>query len=406
VSDSTPRMPCRTKLSVVLLLVAMSPSLAQTTVPEWRLARETLIDAAGHDLSPIHWLAVANDGTIAVSQEQDFNVRFFSSRGTPTLTFGRKGTGPGEFEAMTLHGWVGDTLWVGDFGARRLTLLRPAGTLVRTQLLPSGISFPETTPRPVPKFLAFPPWAMYGDGSVLVVAYPTGEQVPSWMNRPPGTLQGFLRVRRDGVFERVVTWAYEWSDACRVETNGRTLPRPLCVQPFYAVSRRGSLVVTVRTERSDAQNDYVRVTSVNARGDTLFANLLSEARQRVPRQVADSVRDAFVSLVRRRTPGAAVSVDIPDSYPPYEQAIVSSDDKHVWLERGVAVGDRLWKVFDLTGRTIGSVRVRRAVQLRAVSLERVWATERDADGLESIAVYRVIRPERSDAGKGAAVRQE
>jgi hypothetical protein len=113
-----------------------------------------VIDAITHDLSPIHWLAVANDGTIATSQEQDFTVRFFSSRGTPTLTFGRKGTRPGEFEAMILHAWVGDTLWVGDFSARRLTLLRPAGTLIRTRLLSAGISFPETTRRPVPTFLA------------------------------------------------------------------------------------------------------------------------------------------------------------------------------------------------------------------------------------------------------------
>lgn len=381
----------RKKLSVILLLVATRPSLAQRPVPEWRLERETVIDAASYDLSPIHWLAVANDGTIAVSQQQDFNVRFFSSRGIPTVTFGRKGRGPGEFEAMTLHGWVGDTLWIGDFSARRLTLLRPAGTLVRSQLLPSGISFPETAPRPTPRFLAVPPWAVYGDGSVLVVAYPSGEQVPPWMNRPPGMLQGFLRVSRDGVYQRAVAWAHEWGPECNVQTNGRTRPRPLCVPPFYAVSHRGGLVVTVKTERSDAQNDYVRLAAVSADGDTLYSNLIREPRERVPRQVADSVRDAFVRIVRRSTPGATVSVEIPQSYPAYEQAIVSRDEKTIWLERGVAVGDRIWQVLDLTGRTIASLRVPRAVQLRVVDVARVWAVERDRDGLESVVVYRVQR---------------
>jgi hypothetical protein len=86
-----------------------------------------------------------------------------------------------------------------------------------------------------------------------------------------------------------------------------------------------------------------------------------------------------------------MSVELPDVFPPFEQAIVAADEKAIWLESGVTTGDRVWLVIDLTGRAVGTVRVPRSVQLRVVSLERVWATERDQDGLESIVVYRLRR---------------
>ena len=57
----------------------------------------------------------------------------------------------------------------------------------------------------------------------------------------------------------------------------------------------------------------------------------------------------------------------------------------------MTTGDRVWHVFDLNGRALSAIRVPRSVQLQVVSLERVWGTERDADGLESIVTLRVQR---------------
>lgn len=83
------------------------------------LVLELRIDAADADLSPVGWIAVAKDGTIAVGQSQDHLIRCFDARGASLGTFGRDGAGPGEFRYLTIQGWLGDTLWVSDVGVRR-----------------------------------------------------------------------------------------------------------------------------------------------------------------------------------------------------------------------------------------------------------------------------------------------
>jgi hypothetical protein len=377
----------RVWLSLALGLVASASSAQTPAVPLLRLERDVYVDAARNDLSPIGWLAVGKDGTIAISQFQDHHLRFFSSRGVATRTFGRKGQGPGEFGAMTLHGWLGDTLWVGDMETSRFTLIGPQGRLVRSEMWPPGVRFPETTPRPHPSFIFAVPWAVYRDGTVLAFAYPSGEVVPDWMQRPAGTLAPFLRLTRDGTYRRTVGWVYSSNPACQIATRAGTSSKPLCFRPFWAVSRHGGIVFTANIERSDAQNDYVRAIAVHADGETLFTTLMSVPRQRIPRSVADSLQSLFSKSSREPTK----SVDLPEVFPPFEQAIVAADEKSIWLESGVTTGDRVWRVVDLTGRAVGTVRVPRSVQLRVVSLERVWATERDQDGLESIVVYRLRR---------------
>jgi hypothetical protein len=378
-------------ISATIVLAASVQSAQTAAVSQFRLERELFVDAAQHDLTTVGWLAVARSGAIVIAQEQDHNVRFFSAQGTPIRTFGRQGQGPGEFAMMTLHGWVGDTLWVADGGNSRFTFIGPNGNLVRSRLWTQGLNFAEGTPLPRPSVLAVPPWAVYSDGSSLVLAYPAGEQFPMWMKRPEGMLMGFLRVNAQGQFDRVIAWTHGPVEECRISTRAGTRPLPFCFRPFWAVSRRGGVIFTAAIERSDAQSDYVRTIAVNAVGDTLLSHLLSVPKQRIPRAVADSVREGFMRLLIRSVGGATKSVDLPETFPPFEQAIVSIDEKTIWLESGVATGDREWRIIDLNGRHVGSVRVPRSIHLHVVSLDRVWATERDQDGLESIAVYRVRR---------------
>jgi hypothetical protein len=381
----------RIKASLVacLTLVAGAPDAPAQSIPVFTLAPEWRVDAVEHDLSPIGWVAVSNSGTIAIAQPQDNHIRFFSARGAPVSTFGRKGQGPGEFGVMTLHGRVGDTLWVADFGTRRFTLIGPDGHLIRSHMFPTGIRFSDATPRPWPSFLSAPPWGLYGNGDVLLLPYPTGESTPAWMSRPEGTLMPFIRVSRDGLFDRVVAWTHD--PDCGIGVGGRTWTKPLCFRPFWAVSRNGGVVVTASLERSDAGTDYVRAIAVRPSGDTLFSSILAVPRQRISRAVTDSVREQFAATVAKSAPDVSVDVEMPETYPPFDQGIVSRDERTIWLESGVATGDRRWHVVDLTGKALGDVRVPRRLRLQVVGLDRVWAIERDNDGLESVVVLRVQR---------------
>ena len=374
----------------MLLWLAFSASMSVAQAPAeqtFTLQREVFIDAADNDLSPITWLAVGRDGSIAISQHQDLNIRFYSSRGVSTGTFGRKGHGPGEFAYMNMHGWVGDTLWVADLETRRFTFISTSGALLRTQPWPQGVVFPENAPQPRPSFLGVPPWAFYRDGKILTAAYPAREMIPDWMKRPKGTFMPFLRMGSDGLFDRIVAWTPDWGPECSVGN----FTKPLCFRPFWAVSPHGGVLVTAHVERSDARNDYVRTVAVNQDGDTLFTNAISVPLQRIPRNVADSIRDGFLKSASKSSPGQVIELPLPEVFPPFAKGLVASDEKTIWLESGVTSGDRLWRILDLSGRSVGIVRVPRSVDLRVVTLDRVWATVRDQDGLESIAVFRVQR---------------
>ena len=128
------RLGRRVSCALAIGLCAVLPcarSQAQTP-PGLRLTRDLRIDAAEQDLSEVGWVAVAPGGSIVVAQPQDGLLRFFSARGVPLGTFGRMGRGPGEFERLSRVAWIGDTLWVGDFGTRRFTLVAPDRTLIRT----------------------------------------------------------------------------------------------------------------------------------------------------------------------------------------------------------------------------------------------------------------------------------
>jgi hypothetical protein len=384
----------RFRLTLVTLLLVVSTSPAQTpAVPLLRLEREASVDAAANDLSPIGFVAVGATGNIAIGQPQDHLVRFFSPRGTPTTVLGRKGQGPGEFLEMRLHGWMVDTLWIADMDTRRLTMISPDPAVARSELWPQGVRFRAGTAGPLPSFIFAVPWALYPDGTVLVFATLASGPVPGWMHRPPRGSYPFLRIRLDGTYERVVAWIWEPNAECRVESGTRVFAKPQCFEPFWATSRAGGIVVVGNIDRSDNSMDYVRTTAVNANGDTLFTRLLPMPRVRIPRAVADSIRDGLVRALARSAPrGApAVSVEVSETYPPVSQALIARDEQSVWLEGGVATGDRVWHILDVAGRPVGTVRVPRGTELRVVTRERVWAVERDRDGLESVVIYRVRR---------------
>ena len=363
-----------------------SAQQGQDAAVQLRVVPEFRIDAADHDLGPIGWLLVGRDGTIAISQPQDNNVRFFSPTGAALGTFGRKGQGPGEFGMMTLAGWVGDTIWVGDGTTYRITMIAPDRSLVRSSLWPQGAR-PSDPSRPVPQFIATPIHAFYGDGSVAVIAIPSSDGIPAWMRQPSGTYTPFMRINKEGVLQRVLMWGHESDPYCRVES----FQRPFCFHPFWAVSRRGAVFSTARIEGAGRDVDMIRVLAVDEDSDTLFSRSLPVRRERIPTRVRDSTQRAFEAMIGRVTRRPVPSVDIPEFYAPLVRAIVSNDERSLWLERGVTTGDRQWIVLDMSGRQVASVRVPRRIDLKVVSMERVWGTERDADGLEHIVVLRVSR---------------
>jgi hypothetical protein len=353
-------------------------------------ARDLFIDAAANDLSPVGWMAVGPEGTIAVGQPQDNGVRFFSSNGKPRGMFGRRGTGPGEFGSITLQGWLADTLWIGDLDTKRLTLISPEGELIRSVLWPAGIRFPPGTPTPVPSFIFVAPRALYQDGSLLVFAYLADEQHATSLSRPPLGLQPLLRVTSDGNFVRVIAWTLRPNEGCYFSPPGAARSRiPLCFQPIWAIAPDGSLITLARVLRSDDTNDFVQITTVSARGDTLFSSVFPIRRVVIPRRIADSVITSYAAqFARTNLANAYRGMKLPSTFPPLQNILLGRDGT-VWFEGGNISGDREWHILGSAGQSLGTLLLSRRTDLKVVSRTVVWGTERDADGLESIVRLRV-----------------
>ncbi len=101
---------------------------------EWELVEDLRLDANAEDFSAIGWVFVGPKGEIVVPEPQDTRLRVYDSSGTLVSMIGRKGEGPGEFQAVVPVFWSADTLVVWDVELNRGTYLLTDGTLVRTEV--------------------------------------------------------------------------------------------------------------------------------------------------------------------------------------------------------------------------------------------------------------------------------
>ncbi|MBK8646135.1 MAG: 6-bladed beta-propeller, partial [Gemmatimonadetes bacterium] len=101
-------------------------------MPTLRIGSETA--GAAYMFTTIRQV-VASDSEVFVLPAETPEIRVFGADGRHRRTIGRRGAGPGEFDAVTAIGLVGDTLWTLDSNLRRVTLFRANGELLTTARL-------------------------------------------------------------------------------------------------------------------------------------------------------------------------------------------------------------------------------------------------------------------------------
>lgn len=88
--------------------------------------------AEEYELHNVNHATRLSDGTLVVSNGGSGELRFYDPAGRHVRSAGRRGSGPGEFEAISyLRRLAGDTLLVYDARNRRVTLFGSDGTYVR-----------------------------------------------------------------------------------------------------------------------------------------------------------------------------------------------------------------------------------------------------------------------------------
>ena len=377
-----------------IALACILPSFSMAQEPaEWRVTRDLRIDAAQHDLTlitPPGAMAVSRSGVIAVTQNQDGTIRFFSADGESLGSFGRKGQGPGEFQQMTRFMWSGDTLVVSDQRSRRLTLISPDRKLLRTVPWLTEVSMPSTSATSAPRFIVSFPRMRFADGGQLVsVSVATGSPEPAW---PGGAREGtpFLRVDSAGNFKRLLAWSSRrqcssYYDAGNGMGSG-TLTIPYCAQTIEEVSPEGVLLLTIA---EPGNTSSYRVMALRENGDTVFNRSYRYQSVSIPQRARDSVR-VMRARGSQSQRDAAAAMPIPETYPPIAR-VLPGRDQTTWLETYGAAGARSWRVLDERGEVQGRVTFPANVQVMVASRDIVWGIETDADGLQHIIRYRVSR---------------
>jgi hypothetical protein len=154
------------RFATLSIALAVAGSAAAQTLPKRQLVEEVRLDATTEDFPDVSSVLVNRRGEMAVIIGKDQQLRFFDATGRKLGTFGRVGSGPGEFRRVTTTGWTGDTIWLYDSDQRRVTYISPDHKLLRTELLNPDLNM--MMGRPVGSPAPSAPPKQPGDGAVVL----------------------------------------------------------------------------------------------------------------------------------------------------------------------------------------------------------------------------------------------
>ena len=365
-------------------------------LPVFEIEEDLRIDGYEADLVPIRWLGVGPDGTSAIFQDQLHGVRFFDSLGGDLGLVGGEGEGPGEFKNLMGQGWIGDTLWVGDFSLNRITLISTEPAFIRT--LP-----PFTGARPAPEDEArFPtisgffPSALYS-GDRLLVSASGGEVFEG---------RAYFLVSRDGIVERMVLRVPQEDPERRIivaEAGGITTYHsvPFSPRQHHTVAPDGSRLGTLTTDISGPEAGTFRVSIYDALGGEIFSRAYPFQGVPIPDQAVDSAFQPRPARTRgpgsdRPPPTLPRSVErelrsrVPPVYPPVYEILLGSDGR-TWIRLYRGDGREEWLILDADGDPQGRVVIPVGIRVYVATASHVWGLESDEFDVESIVRYRVLQ---------------
>jgi hypothetical protein len=369
------------------LATTLATPLPAQSPPRLSLIREMRVDARTNDLSPVGWLAVSRTGVIAVGQSQDHLIRYFDAAGKSLGTFGRNGEGPGEFRRLDRAGWIGDTLWVVDGGTNRFTLVSPDRKLLRNVPVATTIKSRGDTAANVQLAGA---GALYSDGSQLLTAIVSSDPArrPAWAHddQNTGSRLVLLTVSSRSEFKQLVSFGPR--DDCGMVAM---IAYQLCGHAAAGIGPTGERVAWAVMSVAGADSGTYRVTQFRSNGKVAFSRKYPFAAQPIPAHIRDSL------IERGRTEHGPVipltmlpRIEPPHVYPPVESVIVGRDGS-TWIALRSTPAGNPWVVLSPLGDVVGTLIAPRNVTLMLVESGAAWGTEKDADDVETIVRFRVVR---------------
>lgn len=357
----------------------------------WRVAAEPTVDIGvieGDEAYQLHRVSDVDrlsDGTIVVAENT--RLRLYDEGGRHLRDVGREGDAPGEFRWIaSLQVLAGDTLLLHDPRARRVTLVRPDGSVVAT--------VPVHTPRPLRA------------GSILGLL---GGNLIGFASAPTeGDAEGFRRdtvlyvaYGRDGELADTLASALgreriEQSTAVAASGGGVTFHTREMTIPFgrdvhHALGGRQLAV---------AQDDVWQIDVYGADGSLERSLRRSDV---APRAMSPDLVERYVgwmmdnAVVVGGAPEGQHEKQIrearyPESLPVFLRLRVDAEGS-VWAEdfRFPSEEQPRWSVFDTEGQLLGSVETPPGLTVHAIGADWVLGTWRDELDVEHVRLHRLER---------------
>jgi 6-bladed beta-propeller len=358
------------------------PELA---LPEWSLQNELKVGNEGspeYALTDVGAIAVTADGSMYVLQRQDATIRVFDREGHFIRYVGRRGEGPGEFDALRTMGIRGDTLWAAD--RTTLTRFTLQGEVIDKARVTYTVDRPDLSPGNVDYVLADGAYAAIPNWAPYLNATDWPPELPLW------------RIDGEGGKKRLGGFSLE---PFRVVSGPRGTPpfttallrRPL----LYGYSPDGAaLAIAQQHTPSDGAADQFQLALVNAAGDTIYKRAVPYTPIEVPQVVRDSLRygiEHLGSVTRSSEQVGALlkAAPIPEYYPPIRSITVAAD-RSVWVGmQGYGKGE--WSVWGPTGIQVARVSGPSALQVLRVSEDELWGVEHDEQDIPRVVRYRILK---------------
>lgn len=379
-------------VAVALTGIAWNPTTAQLNQSRIGIVQELRLDANAEDFPPVDRIYVGPRGEIVVPLPMDLQLHVYGPDGRRLATMGGRGSGPGELLSIGPAGWLADSLWVADPRQARTIIFDREFRVLRTETWPWGGQLAGARGGAIESFvplsrlrgdvmLGAARWAHVGERGReserfegLVLREANGTARPLFARAPPSD----------------EPWTVRIPDCCSFLV-------PFARPPQMVVAPDGERVAEfVTPSPASAQGRYT-ITLVRVPGDTIFSRSYAYRAEPIPSRALDS------ALARTGpTPGHLINVpaDLPERVraaarariPRWyvaAEALLLGMDRTVWVEFRPTSDGRRYLVLDSRGDSVGSLLVPATTRVRQASATHIWVTETDADGLSSVARYRV-----------------
>ncbi len=307
------------------------------------------------------------DSTLFVLQPGAQYVARYDLRGHLLSRFGRKGSGPGEFQMPARAGWFADSLWIYDDGLRRVQLFDRTGKFVRSVQSTWG-----SAARPL------------STSSWLVEPGPTrspSNSFPILVAENSGRIDTIAHIR---IADEGVPVSGSRGLAMRIRLPGQ--------RGVLAVAPSGSHIVIV--EEADSPAKSVRVRRFTAAGRLNLDRLVPYEPIRSTRAWYDSSIKETVRATREGSVSEATirrALPQPKFLAPLQRAVTTRDGG-VWIQRMVPPNaPTRFLMLDSAGTLLGEVEGAPSIRILRVERGQAFGTARTDDGTSVIVVFGLKR---------------